>query len=145
MTAAKATPAHTPGKWYVEGTNPPRIYANNGLDIIAQCDSAKEMTKAGELANAARIVACVNACEGMLPEVLDEYANEGGMFLVFGRHMAKRDEEIFALRAEVELLREALRVCVDAMQDALEGGEFWQENFAASDLPQARAALGGQA
>jgi hypothetical protein len=35
----------------------------------------------------------------------------------------------------------ALEQAVDAMQDALEGGEFWQENFAKADIPAIRAAI----
>lgn len=107
MTAAKATPAHTPGPWIVaehdRASNLYTIQAKDGI-MIAKAKGH----------SAARIVACVNACEGMLPEVLDEYANEGGMFRVFGRHMAKRDEEIFALRAEVERVKGLLRFMVDA-------------------------------
>ena len=45
------------------------------------------------------------------------------------------------LMAEREQLVAALRQCVDAMADALDGGEYWQENFAKADIPQARALL----
>ena len=48
---------HTRAPWYVIGTNPPRVYARDGLDIIAQCDSNKEMGINQELANARLIAA----------------------------------------------------------------------------------------
>lgn len=47
----------TPGPWHVEGFNPPRIYANDGLDIIAQCDSCGEKARKEEMANARLIAA----------------------------------------------------------------------------------------
>ncbi len=56
---------HTPGLWYVEGTNPPRIYANEGMDIICQCDSAGEMSKKQELANARLIAAAPELLEAL--------------------------------------------------------------------------------
>lgn len=43
---------HTPGPWYRDGFNPPRVYANHGMEIIAQCDSCGEMTTEQEIANA---------------------------------------------------------------------------------------------
>lgn len=50
MTTNAAT--HTPGPWYVEGANPPIVFANNGLDIVAQCDSGGEGGTQTELADA---------------------------------------------------------------------------------------------
>jgi len=35
----------------------------------------------------------------------------------------------------------ALEGAEQAMQDALDGGEYWQENFAKADLPAIRAAI----
>jgi hypothetical protein len=54
LRAMDATPRakRTPGGWYVEGTNPPIVYANNGLNVIAQFDSCGESDKATEKANA---------------------------------------------------------------------------------------------
>lgn len=43
---------YTNGKWYVSGSNPPRIYSHDGMSIIAECDSAGEMPKEREMANA---------------------------------------------------------------------------------------------
>jgi hypothetical protein len=63
---------HTFGKWYVEGTNPPRIYANEGIDIICQCDSHGEMSRAQELANAHLIASApdlLNTC-GLVLDLL---------------------------------------------------------------------------
>ena len=48
---------HTGGKWYVTGSNPPHIYSHDGMSIIAQCDSAGEMKREQEKANAQLISA----------------------------------------------------------------------------------------
>lgn len=56
---------HTAGPWHVEGANPPRIYARDGLDIIAQCDSMKEMPRGKEAANARLIAAAPELLEAL--------------------------------------------------------------------------------
>ena len=48
---------HTPGPWYVSGTNPPMVYARDGLDIICQCDIMREETRAHEMATARLLAA----------------------------------------------------------------------------------------
>jgi hypothetical protein len=65
---------YTPGPWVVEGFNPPRVYARDGIDIICQCDSMEELTLATEKANAYLIAAApdmlaalrrlANECDG---------------------------------------------------------------------------------
>lgn len=54
---------HTAGPWYVIGSNPPMIYTKDALDIICQCDSAGEMTRAQEQANARLIAAAPELLE----------------------------------------------------------------------------------
>lgn len=121
---------HTAGKWYVEGSNPPRIYANNGMDIIAQCDSMKEMPRTEERANAQRIVACVNACAGYDTDDLRE-----------GRDLRAESQAdtstIDALRSENENFRRRL-------SDVLEGLEgITLPGAMPVRVAKARAALNG--
>ena len=54
---------HTKGPWAVKGTNPPMIYAREGLDIIAMIDSMGEMTLDQEAANARLISAAPELLE----------------------------------------------------------------------------------
>lgn len=56
---------HTKGPWYIKGTNPPYIYANDAMEIICQCDSIKEMTKDQEMANARLIAAAPELLEAL--------------------------------------------------------------------------------
>jgi hypothetical protein len=62
---------HTPGPWAVEGFNPPRVYARDGIDIICQCDSMEELTLETEKANAYLIAAAPD-----MLAVLRKLANE---------------------------------------------------------------------
>ena len=85
---------HTRGPWYVQGNNPPRIYARAGMDIIAQCDSAKEMTRAEEMANARLIATApelLAACKRILAAIEWEYT--GGRM--------EKDEQAAMLRAVI--------------------------------------------
>jgi hypothetical protein len=66
----------TIGSWFVDGFNPPRIYANDGVDIIAQCDSMGEKSNAEELANA-RLIAAAPELLAALQE-WKEYADANG-------------------------------------------------------------------
>jgi hypothetical protein len=65
---------HTPTPWHIGSKVPNFIYARDGLDIIAQCDSANESTRAEENANAAHIVRCVNAHDALVA-ALDNLLN----------------------------------------------------------------------
>jgi len=56
---------HTKGPWAVKGTNPPMIYAREGLDIIAMIDSMGEMTLDQEAANARLISAAPELLEAL--------------------------------------------------------------------------------
>lgn len=51
-----------------------------------------------------------------------------------------REEHNALYNSHAELLA-ALQQAEQAMQDALDGGEFWRENFAGADLPVIRAVL----
>jgi hypothetical protein len=66
---------HTPGPWEVKGTNPPMIYAREGLDIIAMIDSMGEVTLEQEAANA-RLIAAAPKLLAALRLVAIDYAGE---------------------------------------------------------------------
>lgn len=57
---------HTAGKWCAEGTG---IYSDRDAAtlVIADCWSGRTLSYAEGRANAAHIVACVAACEGINP------------------------------------------------------------------------------
>jgi hypothetical protein len=69
---------HTPTPWQIGSKVPNFIYARDGLDIIAQCDSWNESTRAEENANAAHIVRCVNAHDALVAalELCDGYLTD---------------------------------------------------------------------
>jgi len=55
---------HTLEPWHVSQTYPLEV-TDEGGRLIADCDSAFQTALGEELANARRIVACVNACAGI--------------------------------------------------------------------------------
>ena len=75
-----AKTAHTPGPWrvYNFGDGGPGLMvaaSDEAETYVAQCDniSASAISKEQMIANARRIVACVNACEGIAnPEAVGE-------------------------------------------------------------------------
>lgn len=72
---AAPKPAHTPGRWcsngYAEIMGGPEPLSEDSLVAIAYAPRAREDLGA-RCANAAHIVACVNACEGLNPEGVRE-------------------------------------------------------------------------
>ena len=115
---------HTPGKWeYWTGTECCSIVS---ADSVIAHTAADGTIGAGE-ANAQRIVACVNACEGVSDHLLP--------LINWPDIQAK----VNALRAENERLREALR----AYQDAVKGGGISMADLWAIAEQKARAALAG--
>lgn len=101
--------AHTPGPWaldrhgvirggkpieYVNGASIPQVALATGNDGISDDE---------RLANAERIVACVNACEGLTTEELRLFAMlPDGLAGTVARVTAQRDELLAALRAVLE-------------------------------------------
>ncbi len=53
----KTKAEHTPGPWHVGRKVRNQVYARDGLDIIAQCDTMSEATRVTEEANARLIAA----------------------------------------------------------------------------------------
>ncbi len=67
-TADRKTQKHTPGPWR-SGPDPETVWANDA-ELIARTAPGEGHARAH--ANAARIVACVNACEGINPEAVPD-------------------------------------------------------------------------
>lgn len=94
---------HTPGPWHVGRKVGNMIYARDGLDVIAECDSSiDDVPRSVGEANARRIVACVNECEGISTADLESGA-------VKARYKKQRDELI----KERDSLRESLRLVAE--------------------------------
>lgn len=77
-SALDSTALHSQEPWFVAETGlgnkaqAPTIYApGDELRYIATCNDFLNITPTNNLANARRIVACVNACAGMQTEVLE--------------------------------------------------------------------------
>jgi len=75
------TQKHTPGPWIVGRGN--RIYMGAAMEAreIAVATRSDPSIRAQAEANAARIVACVNACEGINPEAVPEIVKALGDLL----------------------------------------------------------------
>lgn len=99
---------HTPGPWHiVEG----RTYGS--LEVFSEDTAIAEIWRRGnaslEMANARRIVACINACEGFSTEELDG-AN------LFADSIAS-DAEIIALKKQRDELLEAVQYAADVFAE----------------------------
>lgn len=96
---------HTAGPWTVDH----ECISANGAHI-SMAIGPDNSTYAEQCANAARIAACINACEGISTESLDSYTR---LLRNCGETIAERDEfeaECIRLNEENKRLREALRV-----------------------------------
>lgn len=97
---------HTKGPWIVSYSKFSEVRAENGA-VIARC---VRLTSLANLeANARRIAACVNACEGVRTEHLE---NNLPIVELVGRH-SEALREIEALKAERAGLVSELNVLVD--------------------------------
>lgn len=133
-TPTPASPAHTPEPWQsnpIGKTDRRTITAahpdGGGQNIVDECLAE----------NAARIVACVNACAGMT-----DPAQEIAALRARSNNVPAMCAEVEKQRAEIKALRDALEAAIDIM----EGREAGSERVDA--LSQARAALsafGGEA
>lgn len=97
---------HTKGPWAVNFTKFSEVRAENGA-VIARCVKLTSLTNLE--ANARRIAACVNACEGVRTERLE---NSLPIVELVGRH-SEALREIEALKAERAELAGALNALVD--------------------------------
>lgn len=100
---------HTPGPWAVNYTKFSEVRAENGA-VIARCLKLTSLTNLE--ANALRIVACVNACEGVRTEHLE---NNLPIVELVGRH-SEALREIEALKAE----RAGLVDDINALKDEIQ-------------------------
>ena len=98
---------HTKGPWAVNYTKFSEVRAENGA-VIARCVKLTSLTNLE--ANARRIVACVNACEGVRTEHLEN--NLPIVELVARYNEALR--EIEALKDEIKSQQDKIRGLADA-------------------------------
>lgn len=100
---------HTPGPWHVGRKVGNMIYARDGLDVIAECDSSiDDVPRSVGEANARRIVACVNACEGISTADLESGAVKAREILA--AHYKKQRDELIKER---DSLSESLRLVAE--------------------------------
>jgi len=98
---------HTPGPWNVKYSKFSIIETQEGAQV-AEC---KNLTGLVNLqANARRIVACVNACEGIETSELEEIAVSGGM-LGLREDVARAAKQRDALLEALEELVSEFGVC----------------------------------
>ena len=97
---------HTKGPWIVSYSKFSEVRAENGA-VIARCVKLTSLTNLE--ANARRIAACVNACEGVRTEHLE---NNPPIVELVGRH-SEALREIEALKAERTELVSKLNALVD--------------------------------
>ena len=97
---------HTKGPWIVSYSKFSEVRAENGA-VIARCVKLTSLTNLE--ANARRIAACVNACEGVRTEHLE---NNLPIVELVGRH-SEALREIDALKAERVGLVSELNALVD--------------------------------
>ncbi len=97
---------HTKGPWAVSYSKFSEVRAENGA-VIARCVKLTSLTNLE--ANARRIAACVNACEGVRTEHLE---NNLPIVELVGRH-SEALREIEALKAERAELAGVLNALVD--------------------------------
>jgi hypothetical protein len=106
---------HTPGPWYVGKTidSDCRIYSPAGTHAIARTYGPDlngigvcRLTGPENRADARRIVACVNACEGISTEAIEVISKMGGVqhkMPVTAALVAQRDELLLALERIAEI------------------------------------------
>lgn len=113
---------HTPTPWII-GANG-KIYGNEiRLDAQPVCNPNTENTDGCDKANARRIVACVNACEGIPTELLEQGA---GFWEKSNSHDQERDAAFADLLRVNARLLEALKEIVSPisyMRERLRDGE----------------------
>lgn len=131
---------HTKGPWIVSYSKFSEVIAENGA-VIARCVKLTSLTNLE--ANARRIAACVNACEGVRTEHLE---NNLPIVELVGRH-SEALREIEALKADQAELLEALEALVNDFGRDGYGGEFEDGECRVIDMARAaiaRATRGGK-
>lgn len=127
-TSEQSSGTHTPGPWRIHDTG--SIYS--GPLYVASTVGESEQ------ANARRIVACVNACEGVSTKALELLAAGGK--ISFGNLEAERDrlaEQVRRLREALEFIREESA----RREDILDGADGPKPNVFMRFLQECDAAL----
>ena len=106
---------HTPGPWKASFTKLSEVQAENGA-LIARCNKLNSLTNLQ--ANARRIVACVNACEGISTENLEQ--NRPVLWVVqqYNAAIKQRDELLEALHQIAAIRKKAKKEHCDNVFNA---------------------------
>ena len=146
---APASPSHTATPWNVERPfQEPGVYiAGPNTSLIAKLYQPDARLYNGDKlvsidGNAARIVACVNACAGMT-----DPAQEIAALRARSNNVPAMCAEVEKQRAEIKALRDALERCAWVISECSVGKDKLADLFSIR-LAQARAALsafGGEA
>lgn len=134
------TTNHTPEPWHVSTDGyAVSIPRGHGETTVADCfDAGRDEFPATRQANARRIVACVNACEGIGTETLEKERSyvRGHKGLLDERNRlreinaellaALRKIEVGHVRAPAGTHRDALNRCKELSRAALAKAESWK-------------------
>lgn len=117
---------HTPEPWRVSGNGTMRfIDASVGNGMAQEVATCMRVEHGDMEANARRIVACVNACEGIPTDYLESKDDDA-------TKIAKRGyAEILTLRQQRDILLEALECLFDSykrLTDSGDAGNWWVED-----------------
>lgn len=103
--------SHTPEPWHA-GDNSTIIYANDGFAVANATVFHGRSEPDTSVANARRIVACVNACAGIPTERLEA--------------MHRGPADLMPMYARLEQQRDELLTICEELQ---ESAEYWSEYF----------------
>ena len=123
---------HTKEPWHVMETGfgnkaqNPVVYATGDeLIYITSCEDFASMTRTDNLANARRIVACVNACEGMNTLYLENFGNKESITDYLRNKFV--NEELLAA------LKEISEMTYDAWTNGAKAAEIAKEAIAKAE------------
>lgn len=103
---------HSHGKWAVGKKVPTAVYAGNDSPVCI-CDSMGETLSGTDAANARRIVACVNAFDGLPIELIDSMP---GPVSEMALHALAVTEQCDQLLAALELAKSHIGWCWDHLE-----------------------------
>lgn len=102
--STEASGAHTPEPWHAPGLG--EIHSANHEDIAQICFADPEYSACGTEEDARRIVACINAAEGISTEALEASKDFAKAGIATVRSIeAQRDELAEALHSAVEVIK----------------------------------------
>jgi hypothetical protein len=112
-------PEHTPEPWFVQPSDNPGGLLIKPIpgQVVAQCDQVPAME-----ANARRICAAVNSCEGISTESLEQSVVRELLEALEAQEMAEWDPEASRRKGYFDRARELRRAALAATRGAMEVG-----------------------